>query len=510
MSTPPPELTPQPVAPDVDPSQGRDPRFVGDASLSLRVRVARGTMVNAGFTVGVHALGVVRGLAIAGLLAVDEYGVWGLLTISLGTLLWLAAVGLDDKYIQQDHPDQEEAFQVAFTLQSMLCALFMVLVLVTMPLFALAYDQPEILAPGLVLALAMPAIALQTPIWVHYRRMDFVRQRVLQLWDPVVSLVLIVALAVAGLGVWAVVIGTLAGSWSTAIAALRSSPYALRFRYVRGSMREYASFSWPLFVGSASTVVVAQIPILIASRDLGLAAVAAITLASTISMFANRVDEVVTGTLYPAICAVRDDVGRLFESFSKSNRLALLWAMPSGAATVLFAPDFVDYVIGEKWRGAVFVIQVFGAAAALNQIGFNWGAFYRARGETRPIAVASGALVVAVLAITVPLMLAGGLRGYAIGMGLATLVAIAVRLVYLVRLFPSLRLAGHVARALWPTFPAVGAVLALRALDGSRSPARALAELGLFLVVAAALSVVAERRLLRESVGYLRGRVAVT
>ena len=34
---------------------------------------------------------------------------------------FLRSVGFNDKYIQQDHPDQEAAFQVAFTLQAFLC-----------------------------------------------------------------------------------------------------------------------------------------------------------------------------------------------------------------------------------------------------------------------------------------------------------------------------------------------------------------------------------------------------
>src|SRR3712207_7244809 len=49
------------------------------------------------------------------------------------------------------------------------------------------------------------------------------------------------------------------------------------------------------------------------------------SLATTISQFSNRVDDVVTDTLYPAICAVKDRRELLFESFWKSNRLALLW-----------------------------------------------------------------------------------------------------------------------------------------------------------------------------------------
>ena len=85
-----------------------------------------------------------------------------------------------------------------------------------------------------------------------------------------------------------------------------ASPYPLRFRYERGAIREYASFSWPLLAGTASGVLMFQVPITIAARSLGAAAVGAITLASQITQYTRRVDDIVTHALYPAICAVKD------------------------------------------------------------------------------------------------------------------------------------------------------------------------------------------------------------
>lgn len=472
----------------------------------LRVRTARGTIVNGAFHVGVNLVTLLKGFVIAAFLTAQDYGLWGLLAISLGTLLALPQIGINDKYIQQEEPDQERAFQIAFTLQAALCAGFLAAVAVGMPLFALLYGTWEIVAPGYVLGLAVPAIVLQTPLWVHYRRMDFVRQRTLQAFDPVMSLVVTAALAAAGLGYWAVVIGTVCGSWAAGLAALRASPYRLALVYERGSLREYATFSWPLLVSSASGLVLALAPILVAQRTGGLATVGAITLAGSIALYTARIDDVVTQTLYPAICAAQDRLDVLFESFSKSNRLALLWGMPCGVGLALFAEDLVEHVLGGRWHFAVGLIQAFAVIAAVNQVGFNWHAFYRARGNTRPIAVASVVMLVCTLGVSVPLLAWEGLSGFAWGMGIATAVSLVVRVAFLARIFPAFRVLGHAARAIAPTVPAAAAVLALRLADGDRTPARALAELAVFVAVAAVATLVAERRLLRELVGYLRGR----
>jgi O-antigen/teichoic acid export membrane protein len=493
------------------------PPAVGDAvveteleaqpGLGLRARAARGTVVNAGFLVAVNALGLLKGVIVAGLLGVGEYGTWGLLVAVYGTLAWLAAIGLDDKYIQQDHPDQEEAFQIAFTLQCALCAAFTLVALAAVPVFALAYDQPSIVAPGLVLAAALPAVALQTPLWVFVRRLEFLRQRRLQIWDPVTSFVVTVALCAAGAGVWGLVAGTLCGAWAAAVVAFRASPYRMVLRRsALEAVREYADFSWPIFLGSATAVVAVQAPLFVASRKLGLEAVGDITLATTVAMFAYRVDEVITQSLYPAIARVKHDVGLLWEAFRMSNRLALLWALPFGAAAVLFAAPLVDHVLGDRWRPAVILIQCLGAAAAINQVGFNWSAFLRARGQTRPIAVADGVFLAAVLAIAVPLLLAHGLRGYGAGWLIAVLPFVAVRLGYLGRLFGLRTMLAALVGAAWPTLPAVIAVLALRAAIGEATAARALVEAALFAAVVLAATVWWERGELREAVRLLRAR----
>ena len=472
----------------------------------LRGRAARGTIVNAAFLIGLNLLGFVKGFAVAAFLTASDYGVWGLLVVSLATLLVLVQVGVDDKYIQQDAADQKLAFQQAFTLQCLLCGLLLVLIVVAMPIYALAYDDWSIVAPGYVLALAMPAQALQSPLWTHYRRMNFLQQRKLQAFDPIVGFVVTIALAAAGLGYWSLVIGVVCGAWAAAIAALRASPYPLAFRYEHATLREYASFSGPLFLSSAGGVLIGLVPALIAQRTVGLAGVGAIAIASTISTYANRVDDIVTNTLYPAVCAVKDRAELLREAFMKSNRLALLWAMPTGVAIVLFAPDLVDRVLGPSWQRATFVIQAFGLTAAINQIGFNWSAFYRAIGRTRPIAVGTTVMFLGTMAFAVPLLLTDGIDGYGVGMGIAVLGYVAVRVHYLGRLFGTGAVIANSARGIAPVLPAVAAALAVRvALGGGvRTTADIVAEVVVFTVVAIAVTLFSERELLREFRGYLR------
>src|SRR5438477_413694 len=297
---------------------------------ALRNLAARGTLVNGVFLASLSLLNLVRSFILAHELTRKDYGIWGVILISLGTLLWLKQAGVGDKYVQQDDTDQEDAFQRAFTLEAMFMGLFMGLLAVAIPVMALVYGRSDLIAPACVLLAVFPAIAL----------------------------------------------------------------------------------------------------------------------AASVSQFSDRVDQIVTGTIYPAICAVADRTALLHESFVKSNRLGLMWAVPFGLGITLFAGDLVHFGIGDRWTPAIVLLQWFGVTAALNHLGFNWDAYFRARGDTRPIAVMSVAAIVVFLGVAIPLTLTDGLRGLAIGLAIQAATLVAVRGFFLRRLFAGFTLRRHALRAI--------------------------------------------------------------
>ena len=474
----------------------------------LRATTARGVLVNSGFRIGIAGIGLVRNVGIAAFITAAEYGLWALIITTLMTLAFLKQVGIGDKYIQQREGDQVVAYQKAFTLELAYTMLFFVIVAIALPVYALAiFDRPEILAPGFVLSLTLVATAFQTPTWIFYRRLDYLKQRSIEIVDPLVTTLAMVGLLIAGLEVWGLAIGALTGSVVGAIVAQVANPYPLRLRWDGGALREYFSFSWPLFVGGIGSLLVVQGTVIVGNAALGLAAVGAIGLAGNFSRFSTSVEQLLNSTLYPAVCRVQDRRDLLRETFVTSNRLGLIWALPFGIGLALFAPDLVDFVLGSTWDLAAELMQIFGLTFGFGAIAFAWSVFYKAQGKTRPIAFAGIVSVVVFFAVTVPLMLTVGVIGYGIGMAAATLVQLGLRGYFLNRLFGGFNLVAHAARALVPVLPAVVLVLLVRLAEGggSRSAGQAAAELALYVLAVAGGLLLFERPLLREALGYLRG-----
>jgi PST family polysaccharide transporter len=474
---------------------------------NLREKATRGVLVNAGFQAGYAILNVLQRFVVAAFLTTVEFGIWGLVLTTLITLSFLKQVGISDKYIQQDDADQEVAFQKAFTLELIYTLALSAAIAILMPLYALLYDRPEMLAPSLVLTLALLGSALCAPLWVPFRRMQFVRQRLLEGINPVISTVVMVSLAIAGAGYWALIAGMLAGVYSAAVVAWITCPYALRLRFDRGTLREYVRFSWPVLLASGSGLLVVQGTMLVANYSVGLAGVGAIALAGSLLVFAQRVDALVSRTIYPAVCAVKDRTELLFETFVKSNRIALMWGLPFGFGLLLFSPALVEFVLGEQWEPAVALLQTLGLIVGFGQLGFNWTIFFQATGDTRPLAVSGVITLIGFLVTTVPLMIAFGLDGYIAGSAIGLLIQLATRTYYLRRMFPRFNPARHVLRAIAPCVPPVLAVVAMRLAFGAPEDlAVAAAEFAVFVALTVASTAFAERRLLGELIGYIRGR----
>jgi O-antigen/teichoic acid export membrane protein len=474
---------------------------------TLRQHTARGAMINSGFQIGLAGLGLLQKVAVAVFLTTSQYGLWGLLVATVISLTFLKQVGIGDKYVQQDERDQVAAFQKAFTLELSYSLIFYVVMVVALPVYALIYGRPEIIVPGLILSVALIGSALETPIWIAYRQMRFVRQRTLESVDPVTATIVMVALAATGAGYWSLVIGSVAGTLAGAVVATATCPYPLAWRFDRGSLREYFSFSWPLLLSGASGLIIVQGAIIVGNYTVGLAGLGAVALAGNLSVFADKVDTIIRRTIYPAVCAVKNRTAVLFEVFVKSNRMALIWALPFGVGLALFAPDLVTYVLGDRWRSAQVLLQTFGLIIAVRQIAFNYVVFFSAVGNTRPMAVIGGAQVAVFLAVTAPLMILFGLTGYAIGMAVSVVCEIFLRGFFLRRLFAHFHLVRHIARAVMPIVPPVAGVLVLRLADwGQRPLSQVLAELAVYALANVLALWLFERRLLGEMAGYVVGR----
>jgi O-antigen/teichoic acid export membrane protein len=473
----------------------------------LRRRTLRGTLVTGGFLVLMDGLVLVQGLVVTRLLGPRQIGLYGVVSTTVISLIALKRVGIDEAFVQQDEADQQLEFQYAFTLELGLAVAMALIIVALAPLVAVVYREHELLPLMVSLAYLPLAFALQAPLWVFFRRMDFRRQRSLQAIQPVMGFLVTVPLAAwTGLGVWSIVIGGVAGYVVAVAAAVVVAPYRLALRFDRAVATRYLRFSAPILLTVLGAIVIAQGQVLAIKLHDGLAAAGFITLAVTLTRYIDRADQIVTATIYPAICAIQGQRRALQELYVKSNRATLMWVLPYAVGIVLFAPDLVNLVLGPSWRPAIVLLQGLALVGAITQLGFNWFSFFRAHGDTRPPAVEAAAGAAAFLGLALTGLLLDGFDGFVAGRIGAALVALAVRSVYVRRLLPDVRYRQLIGPTLIPIALACAAALTLRLAlwGGRRTLLQAIAELALFGAVYTVTAVHRERVLMSELLGAVR------
>jgi O-antigen/teichoic acid export membrane protein len=352
----------------------------------------------------------------------------------------------------------------------------------------------------LALAYLPIAQALQAPLWIFFRRMDFLRQRGLQAIVPIVNFAVAVPLLLSGVGVWSLVIGGVCGNVACVAMAARLSPYPVRLRFDRPALRRYFAFSWPIFVVTLGGLIVNQGEVVAFNIEGGLLATGYLALAVGLTRYADRADQIISPAIYPAICAVPDRTATLERLFTISTRMAATWSLGLGALFVLFAPDLVNFFLTDSWQPAVVLLQGLAATAALYQLGFGAIAFARGMGRPRLPAAEAYVAVATFLLLAVPALFVWGRTAFVLGMILSALSILVVRARYVHRLLPGLDLGRLTVRAAAPLAPACAAVglVRLALWGGDRMAVQAAAELVLFLGAYAAATWLSERGLARE------------
>jgi len=481
----------------------------------LRGRTVHGVLINALFMGGAEALVLAQGLIVTVLLGPQSIGLYGIVTTTAITVAALRRVGIDEAFVQQRESDQEAEFRRAFTLELIVGIAFSLVLILAAPVVAILYGNSRLLWLTIAVAYLPTAFALQAPTWIFFREMDFLRVRTLQVLVPVITFSVTVPLAALGAGVWSLVIGPAVGNTVAVVAGILVSPYRLSLQFDRQARDRYFRFSWPVFVAAASVLLVGQGQMLAFTLHGGLLDAGYITLAVTLTRYADRADQIIATTIYPAICVVRDQIGTLREMFETSNRVALMWVLPFCAGFILFSPDLVQFGLGHKWQPAVPLLQGLAGAAAIQQLGYNWFSFYRARGDSSRQAVEAGVTTTAFLGLAVPALFVWGTWGFIGGRMAGALLVLAVRRHYVRRLL-GVELLALAWRGAVPVAVGVLGVLCLRLLvwTGPRELVQALAEVVVFLAITAAVTWSTEHRLVRDLLGqvarYRRGLAPAT
>jgi PST family polysaccharide transporter len=297
---------------------------------------------------------------------------YGLFVTAIGLVAFLASLGragIDTYLVRREAAPDARTYDIAATLILTVSVGLVLAGVGLAPLLVRWYGSREFVAPYLVLLCNLPIVGLTgVPTAKLERELNFRTVAGIELAGQTVGLVLSVALAWSGMGVWAPVAGQAAWQVFLLIAAYSAARLLPRLRFDWGEARAMLSFGIGVTASMRAWQLRTLVNPLLVGRFAGAEGVAFVGLAIRIAEALGSV-RLAAGRLAVAALARLQDQREEFRS--ALQRALFLQVMTLGPLLCLFAllgPLVVRHVIGMRWMPSLAVYPFIAAGVLVNSI----------------------------------------------------------------------------------------------------------------------------------------------
>jgi PST family polysaccharide transporter len=309
---------------------------------------------------------LVSGIALARLLAPEDYGVFAVALVALLLIANLNDLGLEQSLVRWPG----DITNVAPTAKTVILGSSIVqfgLLYAIAPYFSEALGAPQ--ATGVVRLLAFGVVvngAFSVPSAMLTRAFRQDLRAAADFSGFAVTTVLTVVLAVMGFGPWSLAIGRVVGNLVNGLMHAYFARPSYKYGFDRTLAGPLVRQGLPIAGLSLLAVAALNVDNVIVGRFLGPVQLGIYTLAFNVSSWPVGVFAVAVWRVsVPAFAQLQKDLPRLRFAFARSFGLLMTATLPVCALLAALAPALVSTVYGDKWAAAGPVLSVLAALAAL-------------------------------------------------------------------------------------------------------------------------------------------------
>lgn len=305
-------------------------------------------------------------LVLARLLDPTDFGLMALALLAFGLLGLVRDLGLGSTIVlRQDFDDR--ALGTVLTLMLITAAIVAAIVVATAPLAAWALDEPRLVE----ILTALAAVSLFGMVGGFYdnllqRELEFARRFLGQITQSISFAVVGIGLALAGVGVWSLVLAQIVSMVAYCFTLLAVSPHRLRPRFERSAAREALTTGSGFFAQGALNWIEQNVDYLVVGRLLGTAQLGIYSMAYRLSELTDHgIAEPLARVTFPGFARMRHRGEEVTRPYVGALRLVALLGVPIGAILSGAAEPFTLTIFGENWEDMIEPLAVLGIWAAL-------------------------------------------------------------------------------------------------------------------------------------------------
>jgi O-antigen/teichoic acid export membrane protein len=403
-------------------------------------------------------------LVVIRLLSPSDYGLLAMATIFVALLGMMSELGLGPAVVQSaDISDVElrKVFGVVLATHLVLTGLLMV----AAPAIALFFEEPRLVAVVRVLSLQFVIGAFSImPSALLERRMEFRGRSLVDLATTVVGSLVVLALAVAGFGVWALVIGMLVTGVLKTVGINVLAPWWRWPQFSLDGMKSLLTYGGRITLVQFLWYLFNQADALIVGKWLGKEALGLYSVSMHVASMPNqRLSALINQIAFPTFARIQHDLAKVTDVLLMAVRVLGFIAFPLFWGISSVAPEIVAVVLGSRWGPAIAPLQLLALVMPLRLI--NTAVVNAVQGLGRADCVLRN--VVFAVVLTPPILLAGTNWGL-IGVSLAWLLSSPI--VFVQNMMRNLPVTGVGQRQFWKSIaPNAGSALVMYgAVAGAR------------------------------------------
>ena len=338
-----------------------------EASESYGKHLIRGSIWMIAARWAMRLVGLVSTMILARLLAPEDFGLIAMVMLVYGLLETISYAGVD-LALMRSGAESREHFDTAWTIQILQGCFIAALLFLAAPWAAAYFSDPRVVT--LIYFVAPRAVidGLQNIGIVAFRKeLDFAKEFRYTLYNKLLNFVFVVGAALWFQNYWALVLGGLTASCIGLVMSYVMHPY--RPRLSLSKSRDIWSFSQWLVISRVGSFLNRKCDEFIVGGSVGTVAMGSYHVASELATLpSNELVMPIRRAMFPNLAKISDrpqEFGAaVLASFSAIAAMCLFAAF----CLMTVAPEFVAVVLGEKWVGAVSLMQwlaVFGGFSAL-------------------------------------------------------------------------------------------------------------------------------------------------
>ena len=489
--------------------EGKEKQASDMTSGQVAREAVRGSLYTIGGAAMTISLGFVRSVLLARFLLPAHYGTVALAMVFVILGNRLRALGLDRALLHKQ-VSEGPIYATYMTLKAATVLLFLVLFILATPLVARFYPDRPLLAPVMVAMALVTALSAfnQTQETLIRMALRFDRLALVNVAASVTMLAVAPYLAWRGWGVWSLVAEQASGILMRTVLLWGVWRVGtLTFGFDKKVARWFWRFGRANWVGANTGYALDRFDDFWVGTALGNVALGYYNRAYEFARYPRRLlANSLLNVMAPIFARLQDERASLSKAYFRVMSLLVRVGILTGGVIVLLTPEFVFYLLGEKWMPMAFTLQLMALYMVLDPLLITGNNLLFAVGRPEPVA----RVRLAQLLFFVPAVVIGArlwqINGVALAADLMLLVGLlllhrhtrAVVTYSLRRMFVPPVLAGVLA---------TGAVVWMFGLQALMTPQVGWVIVGkglLFAVIFSGVLVTIEREELRSMLGLLR------